>query len=391
MSGLGKRSQTEILIWINKMAKIIRNAKMITLNGVMQGHIIINNGTISSMGNGITHGDDWDGDYIAPGLVELHTDNIERHIMPRPKVFWSEPEASFEMHDSQIIASGITTVFDSICIGNVFGKNRDEILKSILKALPYSKNKNAMRADHFLHLRCELSDPGVIDVFNSVARKYRPDLVSLMIHSPYQRQWTNIEAFHIYYNTASWPENKLIDFFQSAKMANKKIPNNMAHVLRYCRSNDIPVASHDDTTLEHVDEAYANNVVIAEFPTTLEAAEYAYKKGISVMMGAPNLIRGGSHSNNVAAAEVARRNWLRCLSSDYVPASLLHGAWVLHRDLGWPIEKAIGTVTSEPAKAMKLSDRGTLEVGKRADLVRFALFNNRPSIKEVWVNGERRF
>jgi alpha-D-ribose 1-methylphosphonate 5-triphosphate diphosphatase len=129
---------------------------------------------------------------------------------------------------------------------------------------------------------------------------------------------------------------------------------------------------------------------VSEFPTTLEAAEAAHDAGIKVLMGAPNLIRGRSHSGNVAATVLAERDCLDILSSDYIPASLLPGAFRLARDdFGWSLPEALATVTSVPAAIARLDDRGRLEQGLRADLVRVQMVQNRPVVRAVWSGGVR--
>jgi alpha-D-ribose 1-methylphosphonate 5-triphosphate diphosphatase len=136
--------------------------------------------------------------------------------------------------------------------------------------------------------------------------------------------------------------------------------------------------------------ARREGVALAEFPTTREAASGARQAGITVMMGAPNLIRGGSHSGNVAAAALAADGLLDILSSDYVPASLLMGAFALPRLVpGIALPEAVATVTRNPARATGLADRGALEPGLRADLVRVRVSEEVPVVRQVWRGGER--
>ena len=148
------------------------------------------------------------------------------------------------------------------------------------------------------------------------------------------------------------------------------------------------LASHDDTTVEQVTRSARHRAEFAEFPTTMEAAEACRNHGIAVMMGAPNLIRGGSHSGNVAAADLAQAGLLDILSSDYIPAALLSGALMLG-DLWGDTARGIGTVTAAPAAATGLVDRGRLEPGLRADVIRVARIGMTPATRGVWVAGAR--
>lgn len=374
------------------METVLKNAHIVLEDAIIFGTICIENGLIKhiSTGNGRI-GEDMEGDYIAPGLIELHTDNFEKHLMPRPKVLWPSACAAFEMHDAQIVTSGITTVYDSIRVGGEADEKSKQLnLDTILDAMDEAKAHNTIRAEHFLHLRCELPDPDTAENFTKLAKRQKIDLVSLMDHSPFQRQWTNMKAFHRYYQTESWPAEYLARYLDDARQAQKKyVPFNYGHITDYCRLTGIKMASHDDTTVEHVVDAFQNGVGISEFPTTMEAAASARAKNMTVLMGAPNLVRGGSHSNNVNALSVAEAGYLTCLSSDYVPYSLLHGAWLLHSQAKWDIPKALRTVTAEPARAAGLDDRGCITIGKRSDLVRFNIHANRPIIKGVWVKNRK--
>jgi alpha-D-ribose 1-methylphosphonate 5-triphosphate diphosphatase len=157
------------------------------------------------------------------------------------------------------------------------------------------------------------------------------------------------------------------------------------------------VASHDDATLAHVEESASYGMTIAEFPTTLEAALGSHRLGMGVLMGAPNIVRGGSHSGNVAAADLAKEGLLDILSSDYYPASLLQAAFMLatqnedkrHNDCDLP--RAVGMVSRAPAQAAGLHDRGEIRVGLRADLVHARHQDGLPVIQQVWRQAKRVF
>jgi alpha-D-ribose 1-methylphosphonate 5-triphosphate diphosphatase len=165
-------------------------------------------------------------------------------------------------------------------------------------------------------------------------------------------------------------------------------PNRKA-ILRLGHAAGIAFASHDDATEEQVRESVADGVAIAEFPTTMTAAEASHAAGLAVLMGAPNVVRGGSHSGNIAAADLAREGCLDVLSSDYVPGALLFAAFMLPGIAGIPLPDAIATVTARPAKAAKLNDRGSIAPGMRADLVRVRMHGDMPVVKGVWREGWR--
>lgn len=162
-----------------------------------------------------------------------------------------------------------------------------------------------------------------------------------------------------------------------------------AAIAALCRKHGVPLVSHDDATPAHVEAAVEEGVVIAEFPTTMEAARAAREHGLAILAGAPNLVCGRSHSGNVSATELAGEGLVDVLSSDYVLASALYGAFALHVRHGVSLARAIGAVTRAPAASAGLEDRGELTPGRRADLVRVRLAGEVPLVRGVWRAGER--
>ena len=217
-------------------------------------------------------------------------------------------------------------------------------------------------------------------------------LISLMDHTPGQRQYPNLEE-----HKRRWKENLgLTDAEVEARYQDMRqnqaehAPRNRSYAAAYARERNLPLASHDDGDIAHVDEALAHAAMICEFPTTLAAAKTAKDHGMTVVMGAPNLMRGGSYSGNVSAEEVAAEGLLDAFASDYVPRSMIEGAFALTRaPFNWDLPRAIATVTATPAECADLADRGRIENGKRADFLRVRLVDNRPKICGVWIAGER--
>ena len=157
-----------------------------------------------------------------------------------------------------------------------------------------------------------------------------------------------------------------------------------------CAERRIAIASHDDATLDHVAESEAFGVSIAEFPTSMEAAGASHAAGMAVLMGAPNIVRGKSHSGNISAKALAEAGVLDVLSSDYVPFSLMQAPFVLadlDPVLGLPA--AIRMVTATPARAVGLEDRGRIAPGLRADIVRVRRPSCLPAVRSVWREGRR--
>ncbi len=382
----------------------LRNARIVLSSEIIQGSIHIRGGCIADIATGNSNlGEDLDGDLLIPGLVEIHTDNLERHLMPRPKVRWPAMAALLG-HDSEIAAAGITTVFDALGIGDGDADGlRGGGMEEVLAALAHGHQNQVLRADHHLHIRCELPAPNTLKLFEPFAalsktphldrsgRTARVGLLSLMDHTPGQRQWSEIAHARTYFTgKKGWSLDKFDRHVAEAPEAQRRYARpHRTHFITWAREHGVPVASHDDTTAEHVAEAAADGITISEFPTTVVAAAAARSAGLRIVMGGPNVVRGGSHSGNVAAADLARSGLLDALSSDYVPGSLLLGALRLVDEAGWSLPEAIATVSLQPARALGFEDRGAIQPGLRADLVRVRLLGQQPAVRSVWREGQR--
>lgn len=331
-------------------------------------------------------------DFIIPGLVELHTDHLEPHFAPRPKVHWDPVSAVFS-YDAQIAASGITTVFDSLRAGRDADRNAlSSGLNLLGRAIEDAKETGLLRADHHTHLRCEICSDNVLEEAFEHVGNFDVRLISLMDHTPGARQFRDEEKLRVYYRgKASKTDAELDVYFAERKALHAKFHDiHRPALVEMAKSRGIAMASHDDTTVEHVEESVAAGVSIAEFPTTIEAAEASHRAGLAVLMGAPNVVRGGSHSGNVSALALAEAGYLDILSSDYVPSSLIDGAFAL-RDVPTVggLAGAIRLVTANPAAATGLIDRGAIAVGLRADFVQVRLVENRPIVVTVYRQGRR--
>lgn len=374
--------------------QVFANARLVLAEEIVAGHVTVADGTITAIGTGAVPAgaEDMGGDYLLPGLVELHTDHVEGHLAPRPKVRWN-PLAAMLAHDAQVAASGITTVFDSLRVWpdkKAVGMDGDAPL--LIAALEAARAADALRAEHFIHLRCEVPTDTVVLDAEAILAKTPVHLISLMDHTPGQRQFATIDQFRSYYMKKSGISAEEMDVIVAARLEfhARFSRENRAGLVALAHAHGCVVASHDDGTPEHVAEAIGDGVAIAEFPTTEEAARLSHEAGIRVLMGAPNLVRGGSHTGNVSAEELARGGRLDILSSDYVPSSLLWAAFDLTRRVSSiALPEAVRMVTKTPAEVAGLADRGEIAPGRRADLVRVALAGDMPVVKGVWREGRR--
>ncbi len=374
--------------------QIFTNARIVLADRVITGSVLVRNGIIAAVDEGtFGRGDtiDCDGDLLLPGLVELHSDNAERHVQPRPGAIWPVEAATLN-DDREMAASGITTVLNALCVGEVHSRSvRSGYLHEITEALDYHLAQNTLKIDHYLHWRCEVSYPGLRDLLDPLIGHPRVKLISVMDHTPGQRQFVDIAKYAEYYQgTFHMTDEELSDFMEARTRDSAEFAaSNRAYAVHLARERRIPIASHDDATAAHVEEAINDGVSVAEFPTTIEAARASHKAGMSVLMGGPNIVRGKSHSGNVSALELAKLGFLDIISSDYVPSSLLWGALKLHSEADMPLPAAIATVTLNPARAVGFEDRGEIKAGLRADLVRVKQMEGAPVIRAVWCKGER--
>ncbi len=372
---------------------VFSNARIFLEDEIVTGSLVVRDGLIAAIDTGASRaGEDLEGDYLIPGLIELHTDHLESHYSPRPGVRWNAISA-IQSHDAQIIASGITTVFDCLRLGSdEEGGFETGEMRAIADALAQARDEDRLRAEHRIHLRCEVSAADVMEQFEDFREENLVGLASLMDHAPGQRQFQTMDQYTLYYKEKRGLSDEEFAAFVKRRVdaSEKYSAEHRRQIAEVCSARGIAIASHDDATLEHVEEARHFGVRLAEFPTSIEAADASHASGMSVLMGAPNVVRGKSHSGNIAARTLAERGVLDVLSSDYVPFSLIQAPFVLAEDEGvMSLPEAIRLVTATPAKTVGLDDRGRIAEGLRADLVRVRRTSGVPVVRSVHRSGNR--
>ena len=371
----------------------IANARIVTRDDAFAGTVEVKGGRFAAVGDGNVRSEsavDFEGDYLLPGLVELHTDNLERHFTPRPGVAWPA-KAAVLAHDSQLAAAGITTAFDCVRVGGG-DSARPEHLSGMADVVKSAIRWGVLRAEHFLHTRCEVSSPDLMERFRPFIDDPLVRLVSLMDHTPGQRQFVDLDRHRQYYQGRyGLTDDEMDDYVETKRRTQEEFSGrHRSMVVEALAGRKVTLASHDDTTVDHIDEAVRDGVAIAEFPTRLVAAEAARRRGLTILMGAPNLVLGGSHSGNVSAFDLASSGLLDVLSSDYVPSSTLQGVFML-RD-GVPdmtLARAAAMASANPAEAVGLEDRGEIAEGKRADFIRVREVEGVAVVRGTWREGQR--
>ncbi len=372
---------------------ILTNALLVLPDAVVPGSVVVRDGRIVEIQPGRGHAAgaiDLDGDYLMPGVVDVHTDNLERQVQPRMNARWPSRSALLA-HDAQCAAAGVTTVLDALCLGDLgFDQGRQRTFHEGVADLDALAGTGLLKSEHFLHLRCEMPAPDVVDLMDAVADHARVRMVSLMDHSPGVGQYADVDRFRALRRkegaAASAIEAQILHLWE--QRARLREPNRRALLARVA-GLDVAVASHDDQTEAEVAQNQADGIRISEFPVTLAAARAAKAHGMQVIAGAPNIVRGGSHSGNVAASDLIQAGAVDALASDYVPASLVEAAFRGAETTGIALPAAIAFITDTPARMARLADRGRLAPGLRADLVQVRVFEGLPVVRKVWRGGER--
>ena len=378
------------------METILTNAHVVTADEDFDGTVVIADGGIVGVdrSNSQSAGaDDLDGDYLIPGLVDLHTDALEKQMMPRPHVTWNTTAATIA-HDALTTTAGMTTVFEALAAGaSVAHPERNETLKPMIESLHKTQEAGLLRGEHFVHLRCEVTNPMVMELFHQVIDHPLIRFMSVNDHAPGHRQYPDLDYYRKKHMKSYGLNEEEMDKFveEISEQSHKYGAQRRAELIKTGHAKNIPAASHDDRTPEEVEQAVREGMVMAEFPITYEATDLARERGLQVLAGGPNLVRGGSHHpGNLLTGDLAKRRSLDILASDYVPISLIQGIFKLtEAEFGFTLPDAINIGSKNPAKAAGLTDRGEIAPGKRADLAQVKVVEGIPVVRRVWVRGAR--
>ncbi|MGD0104264.1 MAG: alpha-D-ribose 1-methylphosphonate 5-triphosphate diphosphatase [Rhodopila sp.] len=372
---------------------ILTNAILVLPDETLSGTVVLRGQAIAAIQSGRSHAAgaiDCDGDTIIPGVVDLHTDNLERQVQPRSLARWPSRSAMVA-HDVQCAAAGVTTVLDALCLGDLgFDMERIKTFQDGVVDLDALTEAGLLKSDHFLHLRCEVPAMDMLELFDPVADHPLVRMISLMDHSPGVGQYANVDFYRKLRRQGGMDEaavERRIEKMQEQR-ARLRNPNRRA-LLDRVHGTSIALASHDDRTEDEIAENAADGILISEFPVTMEAALAAKRAGMQVIAGAPNIVRGGSHSGNVNAVDLVRAGAVDAFASDYVPPSLVEAAFQCAREEGVSLPAAVAMISDHPARMAGLPDRGRMETGLRADLVRVRLHGTLPIVRQVWRAGVR--
>ncbi len=371
----------------------IVNARAATPDGVLENCTInIEGGIIEDLGPELTlspEAIDVQGAFVLPGFMDLHSDAIEKEIESRPGSFLPVDMAVAEL-DKKLAAAGVTTIFHSIS----FAEKEYAILRTMDMADRIIREIRAMSTnlcvDTRIHVRYEITDSATLPLIQDLISDGHVDLVSIMDHTPGQGQFKTLEQFREYYGAYfSQDEDLIMEIMEKRKDIKESVGlKNARRLADICRAHGIPLASHDDDTLEKVEFITRCGAVVSEFPVTHEALNHARNRGVMVAVGSPNIIRGESHNGNLSALDIVRQGGADIVCSDYVPSTLVHALFKITRQCGMPLHEAARLFSRNPARAMGMDhERGSLLSGHQADMLVVDHSLSYPRILKTYVKG----
>jgi alpha-D-ribose 1-methylphosphonate 5-triphosphate diphosphatase len=393
------------------MRKCIFNAAVVTPDEVLPHHaVIIDEDRILSIlppdamnnygsGDGETLYFDAQGGYVMPGFIDIHSDYIESVLQPRPTCLM-DFETGLREAEKQLLGHGVTTVYHSLSLMNGGGVADAENRRSFrtkenierLAGLIKDFHEGCHLIRHRFHARYEIDNIGIYDYLSELLKSGAVHELSFMDHTPGQGQYRNLEIYARSYTTwaAACSDKTLDEILADSRNKPVASPEMLKALAALAHERNIPLASHDDDTLEKLSLMKNEfGIKISEFPIELDVAKKAHDEGILVVVGAPNVMLGGSHSGNLSALEAIQEGCADILCSDYYPASLLHSAFILEKKGILSLPAAIRMLSSNPAKAMGIDgDYGTVEAGKKADLLVVKIIHHHPVVYMCFIDGQ---
>jgi len=380
----------------NQEAFAVVNASVVTPEAVLEGAtVLVESGQVKEIGTAKPEGGcrivDARGALLMPGIIDLHSDIIESAIEPRRNSFFPF-DMAIQNLDRQLMACGVTTMFYSLAFFDIDnGLRHPDTALSVIRELETLAPLLSARVK--IHLRYEVTETAALPALEALIRDQRLDLVSLMDHTPGQGQFKEHEGMLSYYKgrygTSADEAERLV---QEKLESSSRVDTVVSQILALTAEHGVPVASHDDDSEAKVASLHAMGVHISEFPVNLEAAAAAQRLGMPVLFGAPNVIRGKSHSNNLSATDALAQGIGTVLCSDYAPMALLQAVFVLAEKGVMPLHQAVNMVSRNAAEAVGMGDfTGSIEVGKQADLLLVDFQAGKPAPRSVWVGGKNTY
>ncbi|WP_414543688.1 alpha-D-ribose 1-methylphosphonate 5-triphosphate diphosphatase [Nostoc sp. CCY0012] len=388
----------QILSKLTNTKTAIQGVNVLTPDGWLKdATVLIEDGQFTKIDQAITpngfHLVNAQGLQMLPGIIDLHGDAFERMICPRPGVNFPLSIAITD-NDRNLLASGITTFYCSITDSYEPGLRSRDSARDLINFIS-GTGKQFLNCNHRIHIRHEEANIAGHQELCDWLESGHVHILSINDHLPPPG---NQKRLNRYLNSVkqrssmSMPE--IEELITQVTAQKHKGDAQIEQLVDLAHTYNIPLASHDDDTPEKVALSQKRQVAIAEFPATVPLAAQSREYGAAVLMGAPNLVRGGSHLGLMSVAEAVKHNVLDCLCSDYHYPSLFYAPFKL-QELGlMSFEQAWSLVSSQPAEAAGISDRkGKIAPGLDADFLLISPDNYLPSaiavgIASVYVAGQ---
>jgi len=373
---------------------LIRNGAIVTPDSCLQSvDLLVKDGHIAEVSSrAVLTADqviDAAGKFVMPGIIDLHTDALESEITPRPGANFPL-EVALQEIDTKMLSCGITTVYHSIHLGykdaDVHSKSK-YTRKQIIEATSKFARESAL-CNSKIHLRFEITGTHALDTLEDMMENGVIDLLSFMDHTPGQGQYPR-EQFIKNQTSKGFTEEQATEELERRQSRSKVSREDLKRITKRANELGIPVASHDDDRPELVQKNFEMGLTISEFPINVETAAKATALGMQVLGGASNVLRGGSLSGNLCMTEAIKAGFLDGLCSDYYPPSIYHSIFKLHREEGLTLPQSTNLATLTPAFSAGIqANKGSLEVGKDADIILVELKGELPRITHTIVNGQ---
>lgn len=350
----------------------------------------VEDGTIVEIAQGreLDDGLDAANAWLLPGMIDIHSDAIEKALEPRPRALFPTEVGVREL-DRQLAACGITTMFHSLSFADMeLGLRSNNAAASIIEQI--QTLLPLLRVNTMIHARFEITDLGAVPYLQTLVREGKVRLLSFMDHSPGQGQYRDVAAYKGYYGKVYDKSDEELERILERKSNAREsgLDLAVAEMAALCRDNGVAMASHDDDREEKIEWAVREGIAISEFPTNIETALAARKHGVLSCLGAPNLVRGGSQAKNMSARTAIEAGCGDILCSDYLPLALLHAVFRLHEWGLRTLPESAAMASLVPAQACGLGHlTGSIQVGKQADLILVEERHGLPDLLRTWVGG----
>jgi alpha-D-ribose 1-methylphosphonate 5-triphosphate diphosphatase len=380
---------------------IVTNGKVILPDKIVEADVALVDGRIDAILEGEEAARNWRRlhpgsalvdaakQYVLPGLIDIHCDAIEKEVQPRPNTLFPLNMALLEF-ERKLPVHGITTMYHSLSLGVGLSLRGDHLLTGMVEHINSYRTKRSMIRNR-IHLRFEVSHLAGMPIVERYLNEKAIDYLSFMDHSPGQGQYREPGSFERYVmknQGVSVDEVRVIveELLQRRQLVNGE---HLLQLSKLAAKRGIAIASHDDDSVEKIEESVGYGVSVCEFPINLETAKHASERGLKVCVGAPNVVRGASHDKNLRAVDAIAADAADILCSDYHPSSMLAAVFKLADEGIAALPSAVRMVTLHPAQALGTgSELGSIELGKAADLIIVDRYDGQPWVTNTIVGGQ---